>query len=117
MTSALPELEGWIKVAGAAVAVLMAVLVPVRSWIVEDRRFRARTLEAIAAVSRSTLSGVSAMPSSLLADTLALSALAEALNRVAAALERVIEAEGDQDRDRLARALERLARSDGRSGG
>lgn len=107
MNGWLPEAEGWIKVAGAAVAVLMAVLVPLRSWIVEDRRYRAQTLEALAGASRSIVSGLSA-PSTMLADTLALGALAEAVNRVAAALETLVETEQDRDKDRLTRALERF---------
>lgn len=109
MNSLLPEAEGWIKVAGAAVAVLMAVLVPLRSWIVEDRRYRAQTLEALAGASRSIVSGLSA-PSTMLADTLALGALAEAVNRLAAALEAVVETEQGRDKDRLTRALERFLR-------
>lgn len=42
MNAWLPEAEGWVKLLGAFVAVLMAILVPVRSWIVEDRRDRDR---------------------------------------------------------------------------
>lgn len=107
MTSSLPELEGWIKACGAIVAVLMAVLVPVRSWIVEDRRFRAQTLEAIAAASRNTVAGISA-PTTILADRMALADLGAALNRVAAVLEGLLEADQDHERDRLTRALERF---------
>ena len=69
----------------------MALLVPLRSWIVEDRRYRAQTLEAVAAASRNAVSGVTG-PSTMLADTLALSALAGSLDRVAAAVERLVEA-------------------------
>ncbi len=107
MTSLLPDLEGWIKAAGAVVAVLMAILVPIRSWIVEDRRYRAQTLDALAAASRNTVAGL-AMPTSALADTLALSRLAESLDRVAGALERLLASEDERDRDRLTRALERF---------
>lgn len=107
MPTTLPEFEGWIKAAGALVAVLMAVLVPIRSWLVEDRRFRAQTLEAIASASRHAVAGVSASPT-MLADTLALSALAESLNRLAAAIERLLDREVGQDRDRLTRAVERF---------
>ena len=107
MTSLLPELEGWIKATGAMVAVLMAVLVPVRSWIVEDKRLRAQTLEAIAAASRNTVTGISA-PTTVLADRIGLTDLGSALNRVAAVLERLLEADQDHERDRLTRALERF---------
>ncbi|WP_375458402.1 hypothetical protein [uncultured Enterovirga sp.] len=107
MNSLLPDAESWIKVAGAAVAVLMAVLVPLRSWIVEDRRYRAQTLEALTGASRTVVSGLSA-PSSMLADTLTVAALAEAVNRVAAAMETLVETEQDRDKDRLTRALERF---------
>jgi hypothetical protein len=107
VTSHLPEAEAWIKLGGAAVAVLMAVLVPLRSWIVEDRRYRAQTLEALAGASRSVLSGISGQ-SAMLADTLALAGLAEAVNRAAAAIEALIAADQDRDKDRLTRALERF---------
>lgn len=112
MTGLLPELEIWIKVAGAAVAVLMAVLVPVRSWIIEDRRYRARTLEALSASSRTMIGGLG-VTSAALADTLALSRLADGLDRVAGALERLISAEADRDKDRLTRSLERFLRRHG----
>lgn len=116
MSSLLPEVEGWIKVAGALVAVLMALLVPVRSWIMEDRRYRAQTLEAIASASRHAVSGMSG-PSTMLADTLAMAALADALNRVAASIDRLVEAGEDRDKDRLGRALDRFLELDrGRSG-
>ena len=36
MSSWLPEVEGWVKVAGILVGVVMAILVPVRSGVVED---------------------------------------------------------------------------------
>lgn len=51
MSAWLPEVEGWVKALGALVAVVMAVLVPVRSWIVEDRRYRERMLEAARAMA------------------------------------------------------------------
>lgn len=105
MASLLPEIEGWIKAAGALVAVLMALLVPVRSWMVEDRHYRAQTLQALASAPRDTLTGLS-MPSAALADSLALSAVAEGLDRVGRALERLLDAEADRDRSRLTRALE-----------
>lgn len=107
MTSLLPELEGWIKASGALVAVLMAVLVPVRSWIVEDRRFRAQTLEALAAASRNTVAGISAS-STILADRIALTDLGASLNRIAAVLEKILEVGQDHERDRLTHALERF---------
>jgi len=108
LSSLLPEVEGWIKVTGALVAVLMALLVPIRSWITEDRRYRAQTLEAISAASRHAVSGVTTTASTMLADALTLAALADALNRVAAAIERLVEAEEDRDKDRLTRALDRF---------
>lgn len=107
MTGLIPEMEGWIKLAGAFVAILMAVMVPVRSWIVEDRRYRAQTLEALSASARTTLAGVGSS-STTLADTLAIARLAESLNRVAGAVERVLDQESDRDKDRLTRALERF---------
>ena len=107
MPSLLPEVEGWIKAAGALVAVMMALLVPVRSWIVEDRRYRAQTLQALASASRNAVAGITA-PSSALADSLALSAVADGLDRVAAALERLLAVGEDRDRSRLTRALERF---------
>ena len=105
MTGLLPDVEGWIQVAGAAVAVLMAILVPVRSWIVEDRRYRAQTLDAIAAASRHAAAGV-AGASHALADSLALAGLAEALREVASAVRALTDAGEDRDKDRLTRALE-----------
>lgn len=108
MADLLPEVEGWVKVLGAAVAVLMALLVPIRSWIVEDRRYRAQTLEAMAAASRAAGAGATGAATAL-ADTLALSPVAEGLNRVAFALERL--RDGSAEEDRLGRALNRyLAR-------
>ena len=84
---------------------MMALLVPVRSWMVEDRRYRAQTLQAIAAASRNTVTGV-AGSSMALTDSLALSSVAEALDRVAQALERLLDQGEDRDRTRLTRALE-----------
>jgi hypothetical protein len=107
VSSLLPEVEGWIKALGAVVALLMAVAVPVRSWLVEDRRFRAQALEAAASASRTTLAGVSGA-SAVLADGLALAALTEAANRVAAALETLVETGEARERDRLTVALERF---------
>ncbi|TDR88969.1 hypothetical protein [Enterovirga rhinocerotis] len=57
MTAWLPEVEGWVKVAGAFVAVVMAILVPVRSWIVEDRRYRDQMLAAASARRDPTIGG------------------------------------------------------------
>lgn len=111
MTAALPDLEAWIKAGSALVAVLMAILVPVRSWIVEDRRYRAQTMEALASVSRATVAGVITSPT-MLADALAISALAEALSRVAAALEGLLEQDERRGRDRLKEALERLLQAE-----
>lgn len=112
MSSLLPEVELWVKVAGASVAVLMAVLVPIRSWIVEDRRYRAQTLEALsAAVSRGTVGGLSGQ-SQVLADSLAMGALAEALRDLTAALRDLAETGEHREKDRLARALESLIERD-----
>lgn len=115
MTSMLPEVEGWIKAAGAMVAVVMALLVPIRSWIVEDRRYRAQTLQALASASRSAVAGVTA-PSSALGDSLALSAVGDGLDRVASVLERLLAAGEDRDRSRLTRALERFLERHGEEG-
>lgn len=111
--NSLLEIESLIKIAGAVVAVLMAVLVPVRSWIVEDRRYRAQTLEAITAASRGAIAGVTAT-SHVLADSLALGSLAEALRDVATAVRSLTQAGEARDKDRLTRALESfLERQDG----
>lgn len=108
MSSWLPEVESWVKVAGATVAVLMAVLVPIRSWIVEDRRIRAQTLEALSsAASRGTVGGLSGT-SQVLADSLAMGALAEAVRGLTEALRDISEPGHGRGEDRLARALAAL---------
>ena len=112
MNSLLPDLEGWIKVAGAAVAVLMALAVPVRSWIVEDRRYRAQTLEAIASASRNVAGGI-AGGSHVLADSLALHALAEALRELTLVLRSTLGGGDERHADRLARAVRMLLERDG----
>lgn len=114
MIGPLNDIEGWVKLAGAAVAVLMAILVPVRSWIVEDRRYRAQTLDALAAASRNAAAGV-AGGSHALADSLALATLADALREVASAVRGLTESGEDRDRDRLTRALERFLEGQGKS--
>ena len=76
VSSMPPDVEDWIKAAGALVAVLMALLVPIRSWIVEDRRYRDQAKEAQAASARTAVGAVTSS-STMLADTLAISSLAE----------------------------------------
>jgi hypothetical protein len=115
VTSLLPEVESWIKVAGAAVAVAMAALVPIRSWIVEDRRYRAQSLQALsAAASRGTVEGLSGT-SHMLADSLAIGALADALRDLTAALRDLAACEEGRQKDRLAQALEALLDQDRRA--
>lgn len=104
MSSWLPEIEGWVKVAGAAVAVVMAALVPIRSWIAEDRRHRAQTLEALTAATRSSGASTFSGTSHVLADSLALGAVADGLREVARSLRRLAEEEERSER-RLARAV------------
>lgn len=107
MSSLLPEVEGWVKIAGAAVAVLMALLVPVRSWIVEDRRYRAEARDVAATAASAATAGITT-GAHVLADSLALGAIAEGLREVAAAIRFQAESERFRDRDRLTRVLDRL---------
>lgn len=115
MTGWLPEVEGWVKVVGAAVAVLMALLVPIRSWISEDRRYKAQTAEAAASAAKSVIAGVSA-PSpgggSMLGDVLASSALTDAVRDVAKAIREGTAAEREATESRLAKAIEGLLKQE-----
>lgn len=114
MAIVLPEIEGWVKVLGAAVAILMAVLVPLRSWIVEDRRYRAQALEALSGASRAAVAGASTRSptGTLLGDAVALEGLIAAVRDVAAAIRDAAAAEEAGKRDRLAAAVEALLLKD-----
>ncbi|MGA0599023.1 hypothetical protein [Enterovirga sp. CN4-39] len=113
MSGWLPEVEGWVKVAGAAVAVIMAILVPVRSWMAEDRRYKAQTLEAVAAASKVVTASVTAQTptGNLLGDALAAGALTEAVRDIAKAIREGTAAEEAREEDRLAKAVEALIAS------
>lgn len=106
MSNWLPEVEGWVKVAGILVGVVMAVLVPVRSWVVEDRRYRAQMLEAAAAAGRA---GPPACPGGgASCGPTGAEGLAAALRDCAAAIREASRAEEARGHERLARALDRF---------
>lgn len=98
MSNWLPEVEGWVKVAGILVGVVMAILVPVRSWVVEDRRYRAQMLAATAGRPGG---GASCGPDGT-------EDLAAALRDCAAAIREAIRAEEARSHERLARAIDRF---------
>ena len=101
----LPELEGWLKLAGAGVAVMTAILVPVRSWIIEERRFRS---EVAGAAERRRMEAARARRAER-PDGLPQCRLSEAVNRLGFVLERLVEQGGRHDRSvcRLGRILKR----------
>lgn len=114
MSGWLPEIEGWVKVAGVLVGVVMAVLVPIRSWIVEDRRYRAQMLEATASASRTVSAAVQGAPVASaggggLCGVVEMEGLIAALHDCAAALRESTRIERALGQERLMRAIDRIA--------
>lgn len=106
MTGWLPEIEGWLKAAAILVGVVMAVLVPVRSWIVEDRRYRAQTSAEPAAPSPTISPGIHRSDAG---DPPDMDRLISAIRECADAIRGLTRLEQRRGDDRLADALNRLA--------
>lgn len=110
MSGWLPEIEGWVKLAGVLVGLVMAILVPVRSWIVEDRRYRAQMMDAAASAGRTVSAAVASGPveAGALCHRLEMEALIAALRDCASAIRDTTRQERARRQDRLAEALDRL---------
>lgn len=117
MSAWLPEVEGWVKVLAAAVAAFAAAAVPVRSWINEERKYRAQTLEAMADAAKAAVAGASAPApagGSMLGDVVASEGLIHAVRDVAKAIREGTQAEKAKEADRIAKAIEELVENERR---
>ena len=117
MSGWLPEIEGWVKIAGVLVGVVMAVLVPVRSWIVEDRRYRAQMLEATASAGRTVAAAVQAPPLASVSGgapcgVVEMDGLIAALRDCAAAIRESTQIERSIGHERLMQAIQQIAEQD-----